>query len=310
MSCTQAVDYNGVAWPSQPSTTVYIPPTSAVIQLDSSGRIVHPAGFEHLVHEEPMDWLAQHTATTSDHGTTTIVHDGSVNFIYSQRPDPQPGHTIFTQAAGPQLPAYSSAVAMIGYADSIGHRATQWSPADPLTFMDPPVRVGHGPCGATEVHLDLHQWIIPHRVYAGGPPPEIPVAPVILGILVGDILDLGRLAQLKMIDTHRVAAFPDPEGHREKKKFTIRFAFEGLPVNEDPPQVQEYRKPEGSSKRVPLTRTDFAVVVVKQLYKFLPAAFVASATNSYCSEAAPSTSDISSSSKCAGLPEGASSPSS
>ncbi|EIW52798.1 uncharacterized protein TRAVEDRAFT_53238 [Trametes versicolor FP-101664 SS1] len=159
-------------------------------------------------------------------------------------------------SAVPQLPIHGSSVTAIGNAVSIGHQALQSSPDSNLLALG-----HHGP--------DPRQWIIPHTIYAGGPPPDTPVPPAVLSIFVGDILDLGRLARLKTMDLHHVPAFPDPEGYREKKKFTVRFAFEGIPINEDPPQVNEYRKPEGSAKRVPLTRTDFAVVVVKQLCKFL-----------------------------------------
>lgn len=68
------------------------------------------------------------------------------------------------------------------------------------------------------------RWIVPQTLYTRGYRLEIPVAPAVLNILVGDILHLGLLGQLRRAADNCNAAFPDPEGRRKNKKFTVRFA--------------------------------------------------------------------------------------
>lgn len=88
----------------------------------------------------------------------------------------------------------------------------------------------HGPTTpATERPLefasDWRHWVIPQVVYTAGRLQEITLPPAThLNILVGDLLDPGRLAQLRKIDLYRSPAFPDTERQRVNKKFTVRFA--------------------------------------------------------------------------------------
>lgn len=130
----------------------------------------------------------------------------------------------------------------------MGHQALQSSPDSNLLALGH--HVLHGP--------DPRQWIIPHTIYAGGPPPDTPVPPAVLSIFVGDILDLGRLARLKTMDLHHVPAFPDPEGYREKKKFTVRFAVSNILLRASTVgsrlllvRGDSYQRRSPSSKRIP-----------------------------------------------------------
>lgn len=80
--------------------------------------------------------------------------------------------------------------------------------------------------------LDPRRWILSHVEYTGGRrlPRHNVVEPAVLSILVADILDCGRRAELRRTDRyHNAAAFPDPEGLRKNKKFSVRFAVSGIP---------------------------------------------------------------------------------
>lgn len=130
----------------------------------------------------------------------------------------------------------------------MGHQALQSSPDSNLLALGHPVL--HRP--------DPRHWIIPHTIYAGGPPPETLVPPAVLSIFVSDILDLGRLARLKTMDMHHVPAFPDPERIREKKKFTVRFAVSNILLRASTVGLplllvrgDSYQRKSLSSKRIP-----------------------------------------------------------
>ncbi|KAL1943739.1 hypothetical protein VTO73DRAFT_4184 [Trametes versicolor] len=125
--------------------------------------------------------------------------------------------------------------------------------------------------GSRPQYADPFEWIIPQTVYARGfRRLERPVASAFLNILVRDIVQSGHLWQLRETADNYHAAFPDPEGRRKNQKFTVRFVFQGLPnPTWRPRQFNEYRRPEGSVAQAPLSRIDFAVIVVDQLCDFL-----------------------------------------
>ncbi|KAL1943401.1 hypothetical protein VTO73DRAFT_4476 [Trametes versicolor] len=92
---------------------------------------------------------------------------------------------------------------------------------------------------------DCESWIIPQRAWTSGSPlpSTVLVAPTVMNILVSDVLDRGRLEQIRR--EYSDPAFPDPEEQRRGTKFTVRILFKDLDDDVNMPLYNKYRSTEG-----------------------------------------------------------------